>query len=159
MTKYGHLQYPAISASDLIDRMKEVYDCRSDRQLAEYVGVEARLFERWRARNTFHKEVVFAVAAEKGTSINHLLFGQPGSVVSAQLAEAEMETFKAICKEQGLTEAGLIRFAVSLYHEICERFANGERIEFKGERQSEGLLVAPMLRVLRARHAPRKPRP
>lgn len=153
-----NMTYPEINPAHLIERMKEVCGCKTDVQLAEMIGVSELLFYRWRTRNTFHKEIVLALAYSKGVSINHLLFGKPASMISAQLEETEMETFEAICKDQGLTEPGLIRFAISLYHEICERFANGERIEFKGEGRSAAVLVAPMLKVLRARHAPRKPR-
>lgn len=159
MTITIRLQHPEIIAADVIDRMKAVYDVRTDRQLAERIGVEDVIFTRWRNRNTFHKEVVFAVAYDRGVSINDLLFGCPENTLVAEVSAAEAETVKALCKEQGLTEAGLLRFALRLYQEVCERFANGEQIEFSGNGKNPAVFIAPMLSLLRARHKPRKPRP
>lgn len=158
MTIAMRLQYPDIIAADLIDRMKAVYDVRTDRELGRKIGVDDVIFTRWRNRNTFHKEVVFAVAYDRGVSINDLLFGHPENALVAELSAAEVETFKAMCKEQGLTETGLLRFALRLYQEVCERFAIGEQIEFRGNGKNPSVFIAPMLSLLRARHKPRKPR-
>ncbi len=158
MVEITKLQYPEINAADLIDRMKAVYDVRTDRELGKKIGVDDVIFTRWRNRNTFHKEVVFAVAHANGVSINHLLFGRQENTVSADLTAEEAETVKAMCKAQGMTETGLIRFALRLYQEVCERFANGEQIEFSGNRENPAVFIAPMLSLLRARHKPRKPR-
>lgn len=159
MVEITKLKCPEINAADLIDRLKAVYDVRTDRELGRKIGVDDVIFTRWRNRNTFHKEVVFAVANANGVSINHLLFGHSENVLVAELSAAEVETVRAMCKAQGMTEAGVVRFALRLYQEVCERFANGEQIEFSGNGKNPSVFIAPMLSLLRARHKPRKPRP
>ncbi|WP_275783552.1 helix-turn-helix domain-containing protein [Pararhizobium gei] len=153
MQKAERLPYPEIISADLIDRIKEVYDCRTDRQLAARIGVDEVIFTRWRNRNTFHKEVVFAVAFDQGISLNYLLFGRPENAVGAILTVVEMEAVKTICKNEGLTESGLVRFSLSLYREIGELFAAGQKLNFKGSGQTPSVLSAPILGLLRARHS------
>lgn len=158
MLKAEHLQYPEISVADLIARMKALYDCRTDRQLADVLGIKDVIFMRWRQRNTFHKELVFAVAFENGVSINHLLFGWTENTISAELTEAEFSAAKTICQQQGLTEAGLVRFALRLYQEVSERLANGERIAFNGDDQTSTVIIAPLPGPLRSPKARRQER-
>ena len=61
----------------VLDRMKEFYEFRSDRQLYEFLGVPQATLAGWRRRNTMDYDIVIAKCADKMNL--HWLFTGEGS--------------------------------------------------------------------------------
>lgn len=65
-----------MNTNDVIDRLKSVYRCKSDRELAETIGVAPSNVSQWKARNTTPYKEVCETSVKKGVSVNWILTGQ-----------------------------------------------------------------------------------
>jgi phage repressor protein C with HTH and peptisase S24 domain len=65
-----------MNTNDVIDRLKSVYKCKSDKELAETIGVAPSNVSQWKARNTTPYKEVCETSVNKGVSVNWLLTGQ-----------------------------------------------------------------------------------
>jgi len=67
-----------VNVGDIIQRIKEIYDVRTDLELASVLKVSAATVAAWRARrNTVPFELVTKIAVDNKVSLDSLILGRP----------------------------------------------------------------------------------
>lgn len=73
-----------IECSDVLRRIAELYEVGTDIELAKKLGVAAQTVSTWRNRNKIPYDKVIEIAAEKGVSLDFLIFGQANTALSQE---------------------------------------------------------------------------
>ncbi len=65
-----------MDTDSVISRLRNVYNCRNNKELAEELNIFAANISKWKTRNTIPYKEVCETSVKKGISVNWLLTGQ-----------------------------------------------------------------------------------
>ena len=65
-----------MDSNDVIERLRSVYNCRNNSELAEALNILPAKISKWRTRGSVPYKEVCETSVEKGVSVNWLLTGQ-----------------------------------------------------------------------------------
>jgi phage repressor protein C with HTH and peptisase S24 domain len=65
-----------VDTDEVVSRLRAVYKCRNNKELAEKLNIFPANISKWKSRNTIPYKEVCETSVEKGVSVNWLLTGQ-----------------------------------------------------------------------------------
>ncbi|HHF7319050.1 helix-turn-helix domain-containing protein [Haemophilus influenzae] len=82
-----------LNSYEIIERMKKICNVHTDKELADFVGVQSAAINKWRTRNSVSFEALFCISENFNVTIDWLLHGKEKSSELASDARMALLAF------------------------------------------------------------------
>ncbi|ALG68234.1 helix-turn-helix transcriptional regulator [Beggiatoa leptomitoformis] len=123
----------SISAKDVLDRLAKLANSKTDKELADYVGISSSNISTWRSRDTIPYDACLKISERDGISIDWLLTGKGSiykvdySIDSVKEEQTVLELYRALSMERRHEILSILREKKSM-EELLRRMVELERL-------------------------------